>query len=133
MTLTRDDRAAITDLIALHGHLVDSGQLDRLDELFTVDVVYDLEALGYGRLTGIDAIRDAAVALGDKNPVGHHVTNVLITDANGDDVEVSSKGFGVQADGSVGSVVYEDVVRREPQGWRIASRKVLPRRAPLQR
>ncbi|MBV9041151.1 MAG: nuclear transport factor 2 family protein [Acidimicrobiia bacterium] len=133
MTLTRDDRAAIADLIALHGHLVDSGQFDRLDELFTVDVVYDLEALGYGRLTGIDAIRDAAVALGDKNPVGHHVTNVLITDANGGDVEVSSKGFGVQADGSVGSVVYEDVVRREPQGWRIASRKVLPRRTPLQR
>lgn len=133
MTLTPDERVAIADVIALHGHLVDSGQLDRFDELFTVDVVYDLEALGDGKLTGIDAIRDAATALGDRNPVGHHVTNVLITDARGDEVKVASKGLGVQADGNVGSVVYEDVLRREPQGWRIAYRKVLPRRTPLQR
>ncbi len=133
MNLTADDRVAITDLIVLHGHLVDSGQLDRLDELFSADVVYDLESLGYGTLTGVDAIRDAALALGDRNPVAHHVTNILITDASGDEVKVSSKGLGVQADGSVGSVVYEDVVRREPQGWRIAYRKVLPRSTPFQR
>jgi hypothetical protein len=37
----------------------------------------------------------------------------------------------ISADGTVGSVVYEDVVRREPAGWRIAYRKVIPRRTPL--
>lgn len=30
-----EDRMAITELIALHGHLVDDGELDCLDELFT--------------------------------------------------------------------------------------------------
>ncbi|GGL08861.1 hypothetical protein GCM10012284_49370 [Mangrovihabitans endophyticus] len=46
-------------------------------------------------------------------------------------VRVRSKGIGVSASGSVGSVVYEDVVRRETAGWRIAYRKVIPRRTPL--
>ncbi len=38
MRLTQEDRAAITELISLHGHLVDSGELDRLHELFTDDI-----------------------------------------------------------------------------------------------
>jgi hypothetical protein len=29
-------------LISLHGHLMDDGDLDRLDQLFTADVAYDL-------------------------------------------------------------------------------------------
>ncbi|MGV4980847.1 nuclear transport factor 2 family protein [Streptomyces sp. NRAIS4] len=39
MALPPEDRLAITELISMHGHLVDDGQLDRLDELFTPDVV----------------------------------------------------------------------------------------------
>jgi hypothetical protein len=46
-------------------------------------------------------------------------------------VRARSKGLGVQADGTLGTVVYEDVVRREPAGWRISYRRVAPRRRPL--
>ena len=42
MALALEDRLAVSELIALHGHLVDDGELDRSDEVFTADVVYDL-------------------------------------------------------------------------------------------
>lgn len=170
MTLALEDRWAITELISLHGHLVDDGRLDRLEELFTADVVYDLTDFGQGRLVGVAAIREAALALGAANPVAHHVTNVVITervavdpggdpgggvtgDQEGEDrpdgaeadasrphdgdpvspgvVEVRSKGLGITADGLCGSVTYHDTVVRTPDGWRIARRKVLLRRVPL--
>jgi SnoaL-like domain len=132
MSLPPEDRLAINELIALHGHLMDAGELDRLDELFAADVVYDLTDFGFGALHGIDAIRDAALALGERNPLAHHVTNVAIGDQNEQGVQVRSKGFAVNADGSSGSVVYDDVVRRVGAGWRIHYRKVTPRRKPLQ-
>jgi 3-phenylpropionate/cinnamic acid dioxygenase small subunit len=131
MSLSTSDRIAINDLIALHGHLMDAGDFDGLGELFTNDVSYDLEDYGLGYLQGIDAIIGAAVALGDDNPLGHHVTNIVIVSDDGDVVRVRSKGIGVQSDGSTGSVVYEDTVVREPEGWRIGYRKVVARRRPL--
>ncbi|MFI2712909.1 nuclear transport factor 2 family protein [Micromonospora sp. NPDC018662] len=131
MTLSVADRLAIHELLALHGHLMDAGELDRMDELFAVDVVYDVAAFGFGELYGHEAIRSAALALGSRNPVGHHVTNVHVTEDADGTVRAVSKGIGVHADGSVGSVVYEDVVRREVAGWRIAHRRVTPRRTPL--
>jgi len=131
MSLTIDDRLAIHELIHLHGHLVDRGEWARLRELFTGDVVYDLRPYGGAELHGIDAIASASRALGDRNPVGHHVTNVVIADADDEVVHVISKGIGVLADGTCGSVVYEDEVRRESSGWRIARRRVVPRREPL--
>ncbi|MFI9413125.1 nuclear transport factor 2 family protein [Nocardia gamkensis] len=130
-TLSIDDRFEINDLIAEHGHLMDAGELDRMDELFTPDVVYDLTELGFGELRGVTALREAALALGDANPVGHHVTNVLVTRNDAGMVVVRSKGIGISADGGCGSVTYEDVVVRASAGWRISYRKVVPRRAAL--
>jgi 3-phenylpropionate/cinnamic acid dioxygenase small subunit len=131
--LTIDDRLMIHELIGLHGHLVDNGDFDRLDDLFTSDVVYDLRDYGGGELHGIDATVQASRALGDANPLGHHVTNVLILERDGDVVRVVSKGIGVRADGSAGSVVYQDEVRKDTVGWRIARRRVSPRTQPLSR
>jgi hypothetical protein len=131
MAITTEDRAAITELIALHGHLCDSGELGRLDEVFTADVEYDLTDFGQQPLRGIRACEAAAYALGELNPVGHHVTNVVLTEAGIDCVQGMSKGIGINADGSCGSVTYEDTIVRGGQGWRISRRKVLARRAPL--
>ncbi len=132
MPLTPEDRLAITDTIAMHGHLVDDGALDRLDEVFTEDVVYDLSAMAAGRLDGVAAVREAALALGDANPVAHHVTNVVVSEEDGR-VSAVSKGLGVLADGRCGSVVYEDSLVRTEHGWRITARAVIPRRRPLGR
>jgi 3-phenylpropionate/cinnamic acid dioxygenase small subunit len=131
VAISPEDRAAITELISLHGHLFDDGDLDRLDELFTPSVVYDVSALGGGTLHGIEAVRAAALALGDRNPLGHHVTNVVVTEHPDGAVSVRSKGIGVNIDGTVGTVTYEDTVVDDGAGWRISRRRVIPRRVPL--
>jgi ketosteroid isomerase-like protein len=105
MELTEQDRIDISDLINLHGHLTDAGKLDEAGELFTPDVTYDL--------------------------IGHHVTNIVITPVDARSARVQSKGIGIQADGTAGSVVYDDIVTRQPGGWEISYRKVTARRAAL--
>jgi ketosteroid isomerase-like protein len=131
MALTEQDRIDINDLINLHGHLTDAGELDRAGELFTPDVTYDLDDFGLGSLHGTAAVREAALALGDANPVGHHVTNIVITQIDDRAARVQSKGIGIKADGTAGSVVYDDIVTRQPDGWKIRYRKVTARRAAL--
>lgn len=133
MALSEQDRIDITDLINLHGHLTDAGELDQAGELFTPDVVYDVGDLGFGSLHGTDALREAALASGDANPVGHHVTNIVITGIDDRSARVQSKGIGIKADGTAGSVVYHDIVTRRPDGWKISHRKVTARRAALGR
>jgi hypothetical protein len=48
----------------------------------------------------------------------------------GDDgrVPVRSKGFGIRGDGSIGSLVYDDLVVETTGGWRISRRTVTVRR-----
>jgi hypothetical protein len=61
------------------------------------------------------------------------VTNVVVTEIDDERAHVRSKGLAVMSGGAAGSVVYDDEVRRTDQGWRIAVRRVLPRKVPLQR
>lgn len=129
--LTADDKWAIGETLALHGHLFDEGELERLDELFTNDVVYDVSALGSDVLVGIDAVRDAALQLGAGNPLAHLVTNVVITELDDDTATVRSKGIAVLADRGSVTATYVDTVRRLPNGWRLAHRQIIPRRTPL--
>lgn len=110
---------------------MDEGDFERLGELFVDDVVYDVSAFGGGRLTGPRAVADAGRALGDRNPLAHHVTNIVVVELDGDRARVRSKGLAVMTGGGTGSVVYDDELRRTPGGWRIAVRRVLPRRSPL--
>ncbi|MET7687652.1 nuclear transport factor 2 family protein [Streptomyces sp. NPDC005483] len=131
MASALEDRLAVTELIALHGHLVDSGALDRLHEVFTAEVVYDVSDFGHGELTGLAAIREAALALGAGNPLAHHVTNVFVEEITDDRGRARSKGLAVIADGSCGSVTYEDTVVRVGAQWRISRRRVLARKLPL--
>lgn len=129
--LTADDRFAITELINSHGHLTDRGDFEGWRALFTEDVVYDVTAFGGGVLVGPEAIREAASALGDANPVAHHVTNIVFTGADDGTARTVSKGLGVMTDGRVGSVTYEDTFERTATGWRLTHRIVRPRRVPL--
>lgn len=131
MDVTAEDRLAIGETIALHGHLFDNGEIHRLDELFTADVVYDVSDVGMSPLHGIAEIRRATLELGDDNPLAHHVTNITITDADSDCVRTRCKAFVVRADGHCGSATYIDTLRREQGRWRISHRIVLGRRTPL--
>ncbi|WP_328744504.1 nuclear transport factor 2 family protein [Streptomyces sp. NBC_00285] len=132
MPLALEDRLAVTELVALHGHLVDAGKLDLLDEVFTADVVHDLSDFGRGEVVGLAALTEAALALGAGNPVAHHVTNVVVEEVSEGRVRARSKGLGVMANGSCGSVTYEDtVIRVGTAGWRISHRRVVACRVPL--
>ncbi|WUI03985.1 nuclear transport factor 2 family protein [Spirillospora sp. NBC_00431] len=131
MTFAADDRTAVTELISMHGPLCDSGGLDQLDEVFTPDVVYDVSEFGQEPLLGVAACAAAGRAVGKLNPVGHHVTNVVLTEIAEDRVHARSKGIGVNADGTTGSVTYEDTVVRTPRGWRISHRRVRVHRTLL--
>lgn len=131
MSLTTEDQLAIAGLLALHGHLFDEGELDRLDEVFTPVAVYDATDFGQEPMHGLDAIRSSALTLGDRNPVAHHVTNIVITPIDNDSASARSKGLGVTRDGKTGSVTYLDTVARTREGWRISRRLVQARRMPL--
>ncbi len=150
LDITAEDRLAIHDVIALHGHVADDRDWDRLDDLFTHDAVLDLEDFGYGTLHGLQAIRDLSRGSQDDKgqPLGHHATNIIVVGQVGQDgqdgqdrqdrqdrqdgqdgegVRARSKALAVMADGTSGTAVYEDVLRREAHGWRISHRKVVAR------
>ena len=80
LDITAEDRLAIHDVIALHGHVADDRDWDRLDDLFTHDAVLDLEDFGYGTLHGLQAIRDLSRGSQDDKgqPLGHHATNIIV-------------------------------------------------------
>jgi ketosteroid isomerase-like protein len=129
--LTAEDRRAIGETIALHGHLFDNGELDRLSELFTSDVVYDVTDVGMGQLRGVAEILGATLELGDDNPLAHHVTNITITDVEPGRVRARCKAIVVKPDGRCGSATYIDTLRRDDGRWKISHRTVLARRTPL--
>jgi hypothetical protein len=129
--LSAEDRWAIGETLSLHGHLFDGGHLDRLDDLFTADVVYDVTDVGMRPLHGIEEVRRAALELGADNPIAHLVTNIVITSDEGGRVTAQSKGLVVKEDGRCGSATYVDTLRRENGRWRISHRIILARRNPL--
>ncbi len=129
--ITAEDRLAIHDVVALHGHVADDRDWDRLGELFTDDAVLDLEDFGYGTLHGLQAIKDLSHGSQDDKgqPLGHHATNIIVVGPDGEGVRVRSKALAVMADGTSGTAVYEDTLRRGDHGWRISRRKVVARTA----
>lgn len=121
-----DDRWAITETLGLVGHVFDDGRLDEIDTVFTADVVYDMSAVGMPVIDGIEAARELAGQLGAHGPQAHYVSNVVVVREDGDEVAVDSKGLVLMADRTLDGVVHHDVLRREPAGWRIARRVVVP-------
>jgi hypothetical protein len=125
------DRQAIDRTLALHGHIFDRGELDRLKEIFTPEIVYDLSDVGAGVFEGLEAIRSGALQLGAGNPIAHHVTNTVITSHQDDLATAQSKGLIIMADGSVASVTHFDTLRRDDGSWRISRRVIQAQRTPL--
>ena len=121
-----DDRWAIAETLSRVGHVFDDGRLDEIDTVFTSDVVYDMSAVGMPVINGIEAARKLAEQLGAHGPIAHYVSNVVVVSQDADQVAVSSKGLMLMADRTLNGVVHHDLLRREPAGWRIARRLILP-------
>lgn len=124
--LQAEDRWAIGEILSLHGHLFDAGRLDRLDEIFAPEIVYDMSAVGVGAFEGLEAVRSAAAGMGDRGPIAHHVTNVVIHSDEDDVVTAQSKGLMLMGNGALESVTHLDTLRRQNGEWRISRRIISP-------
>jgi ketosteroid isomerase-like protein len=133
LLVNTDDRLQIHETLALHAHLFDEDQLDRLDELFTPDAVYDMSASGLGVFEGREVIRAAAAEMArtGHSPIAHFLTNVIITSTADDRATARSKGLMIMADGQTLAVNHDDVLRRHAGAWRISRRTITPARRPV--
>lgn len=125
--LTTDDVVAIQQLLALYGHVVDGGHVERLDEVFTEDAAFDIRAFKQGVHRGLPAIREVFALGSPPHPPAHHTTNVYVFEQDGE-LRVQSKWLTIdRSAGRVRSGDYLDIVRRTSGGWRIALREVVVR------
>ena len=121
-----EDQNAISETLSMHGHIFDAGQLDRLEAIFTPEVVYDMSAVGTGVFEGIETVRGAAARMGDHGPIAHHVTNIVLSSDDNDVVTARSKGLMLFADGRLESVNHLDTLHRHDGEWRISRRIISP-------
>lgn len=116
--MTFEDYYEINQVVARYGHVLDEFAWERLTEVFTEDVEYDLSAFDRPSLHGV---REIADAFGGRTIFAHHTTNLEITSDAADEVRAQSKFIGVMNERVV-TGDYHDVVVRTPNGWRISSR-----------
>jgi hypothetical protein len=65
----------------------------------------DVTDFGLGVVEDLPALRRLWETNGVEQPVGHHVTNVIVTEGADGTARVRSKGFSVMANGRAGTVV----------------------------
>jgi hypothetical protein len=124
-SLTATDVLAIHQLLALYGHLLDD-EYGRLSEVFTADAVLNFRGRDHAPIHTVAAIsKFFAEASGSS---AHHTSNIVITE-HSDGVQARSKFFVpyTRADHDVHrwyGGVYEDIVVRTAEGWRIAARVI---------
>jgi hypothetical protein len=123
-----DDFVEIQQLLARYCHVVDGKEWDRLPLVFTGDAAVTVEDV-YPRTTGLDAVRQL-YSVTMRHPLAHHSTSVTVVDESDGRAQLASKWVTVRADGTTGTGVYEDVVVRTQEGWRIKERVARPRAAP---
>jgi 3-phenylpropionate/cinnamic acid dioxygenase small subunit len=125
--LPLEDVVAIHQLLGLYGHVVDSGDLDRLGEVFTQDAAFDIRAFDQGVHRGMHAIREVFALGSPPHPPAHHTTNYFVY---ADDGEVHARSKWLTIDRSTGRVRsgdYVDTVVNTADGWRIDNREVVIR------
>lgn len=131
-----EDRLAVQDVVILYAHLLDSGQSHRIAaEIFTEDAAIEYGgALVSGRPAITAFLTDFSGLLG----TSHNVSNFIV-EGEGNTARCQSHCMAwhwmkhPEIDGrtpirptdilAVGG--YQDVLRREPVGWRISQRRML--------
>jgi SnoaL-like domain len=121
--MDNDDITAIYQVMGLYGHVIDGKQWHRLDELYTVDGVFDLSGLMGSELRyeGIDAIKGFLTSM--PMPLAHIATNGYVFEED-DQVQSRGKWFMPTDEGTISGGVYRDVWAKTDQGWRLKERRV---------
>jgi 3-phenylpropionate/cinnamic acid dioxygenase small subunit len=120
------DILAIHQLLALYAHLLDDKQYERLSEIFTEDAVLTFPGRDREPVRTAAAISEFFASAAGSS--AHHTSNIVIIGA-GTEVRARSKFFvpytrpDHDAHRWYGGV-YDDIVVRTADGWRIASRSI---------
>ncbi|MEL7480419.1 MAG: nuclear transport factor 2 family protein [Pseudomonadota bacterium] len=123
------DRIEIQDLLTRYCHAIDQRNWDALDDIFTPDAHIDYTATGgiAGQLTEIKPFLESAIPL--FKSIQHFVTNPLL-EIDGDRATARSLLLNpctmARENGDHTLFIgawYVDELMRQPDGWRISSRR----------
>ena len=125
------DRLAIHELLARYCHSIDAARGELCAALFTEDATLETPVGVAEGAAAIQAWIDERLALRQPDiQVRHSHLTILLAPLSADEVRVRStllytwETLEIPREVDVKStVIYEDVVRRTPEGWRFASRK----------
>lgn len=134
------DELAIRNLVARVSQLTDYGEIDDYLDLYTDDGVWELPVpnvqagVAATRRQGRDAIRDGVLErrhAGVQGPGTHtmHVVSTTVVEFREEEVAVASSYFRYYSATNTAPVLrsvghYEDLVRRTPDGWKLARRRL---------
>lgn len=120
------DILAIHQQLALYGHLLDDGEYGRLSEIFAEDAILTFAGRDREPIRTAASIAQFFATAGGSS--AHHTSNIVIIGA-GSEVRVRSKFFvpytrpDHDAHRWYGGV-YDDIVVKTADGWRIAARSI---------
>jgi hypothetical protein len=124
---TIEDQFAIRELVARYNYAIDEGRADEWVNTFVPDGTFESSALGTH--TGADALLSFAKGYIEAFP-GRHCTSDFVIEIDGDDARsrcyLIAVNNGTMPPSILATAVYEDVLRRTPDGWRFVHRKVVP-------
>jgi len=122
-----NDFVELQQLLSRYCHIVDAKAWDQLDQIFADDASVTVAGV-YPTSTGIEDLRALYARM--NHPVAHTSSSVIVVDSGSATARLASKWVTIRADGLTGTGVYEDVVVRTPEGWRISERVARPAVAP---
>lgn len=111
-----EDLAEINAVAALYGHLIDSKQWQRMDEVYTSDAIYD------GSTSGAHEGLTAIIEYLSTRPTSIHLCSNVSVDVDRDMASGAAKYIVIRSDMSMSAGDYTDVWRRTPNGWRLSQR-----------
>ena len=126
MPLSCDDRLDILEVAARYCRALDRGDPEALEAVFTEDAVWESSARGarQGREAIVEEFRGRAAQAHTRK----HWTSNPVIEGDGDEASMTLDLLVLHLDdGDVRpgtSGVYEDRLRRDAAGWRIAYRKI---------
>ena len=126
MPLSCDDRLDILEVAARYCRALDCGDPEALEGVFTEDAVWESSARGARQ--GRDAIVEEFRGRAAQAHTRKHWTSNAVIEGDGDEASMTLDLLVLHLDdGDVRpgtSGVYEDRLRRDAAGWRIAYRKI---------
>jgi hypothetical protein len=123
-----EDFVELQQLLSRYCHIVDAKAWDQLDQIFAADASVTVAGV-YPTTTGIDELRSLYARM--NHPVAHTSSSLIVVESGPATARLASKWVTVRAEGLAGTGVYEDVVVRTANGWRISERVARPAVAPV--